>query len=90
MNNLRRLSRWIGLGLLAAAVVKELRRPARERTWHGRVLGFVPYDFRPPTFDRVRRELWNPRDPALLTPHAFGVGWGVNFGAVAKKLDLVA
>ena len=70
--------------LVAAAVVQELRKPSSERTWHGRVAGFVPYDFRPPTLDRLRAAWWNPEDPRIFTDRVFGVGWSVNLGRVAK------
>src|SRR5205823_4304635 len=75
-----RHGRWtaLELGLVGAAVFQELRKPAAERTWHGHVLGVIPYDLRPPTWSRVKAEWWNPADPRILTPHAFGVGWGVN------------
>ncbi|WP_216853636.1 DUF5808 domain-containing protein [Phytoactinopolyspora halotolerans] len=62
-------------GLVAAAVAAELRKPADERTWEGAVGGLVPYDFRPPTMQRVRERMWAPDDPAIFTPHVFGVGW---------------
>jgi uncharacterized membrane protein len=70
---------WLAAGLTVAAVVRELRLPADERTWHGRIL-YVPYDFRLPTLERVRERLWAPEDERLLVPHVFGVGWTVNFG----------
>ena len=72
--------RWtvLGLALVGAAVFQELRKPAGSRTWQGHVFGVIPYDFRPPTWARIKAELWNPADPRILTPHAFGVGWGVN------------
>jgi len=78
---------WIKLAtaaLVVAAVAQELRKPSSERTWHGRVAGFVPYDFRPPTIDRVRAAWWNPEDPRIFTDRVFGVGWAVNLGRVAK------
>ncbi|MGH2371009.1 MAG: DUF5808 domain-containing protein, partial [Chloroflexota bacterium] len=59
--------------------VRELRKPPAERTWQGYVLGFVPYDFRPPTPARLKEAFWNPRDERLFTPRPFGVGWGINF-----------
>lgn len=74
-------NRWISLlvaGLAVTAVVQELRKPARRRDWHGEVAGLVPYDFRPPTLDRVRRAVWNPGDRRLLTGMPFGIGWSVN------------
>ena len=36
------LLRLVSMGLVVAAVVKELRTPSEERTWHGVVAGFVP------------------------------------------------
>jgi hypothetical protein len=71
-------------GLAAAAVVKELRLPAEDRTWHGTVAGFVPYDFRVPTVARVKERFWAPDNPQILVPHIFGVGWTVNAGRVVS------
>lgn len=83
---MRKLVGWTAAGLCVAAVVQELRKPQDERTWTGQVGGLVPYDLRwPLTEDRVRASLWNPDSEALFTPHAFGVGWSVNF---ARLLDL--
>jgi Family of unknown function (DUF5808) len=73
-----------GVGLVAAAVGTELRKPRRKRTWHGRIAGVVPYDFRPPTRRRVKARWWNPNDPRVLTPRAFGVGWDVNVGRLVR------
>jgi hypothetical protein len=55
-----------------------MSKPESERTWHGKVMGIVPYDFRPPTWSRIRRAYWNPDDPRLFTDRVFGVGWAVN------------
>lgn len=79
------LLKAVSFALLVAAVVRELRTPADERTWHGRI-GFVPYDLRPPTLARVRAAWWNPDDDRLVTPRAFGVGWSVNLGRVWKLI----
>jgi Family of unknown function (DUF5808) len=90
VKGLRGIVTLVGIGLVVAALLQELKQPPTDRSWCGSVLGCVPYDFRPPTLERVRQEFWNPESPDILSPHAFGVGWGINFGAVAKKLDLVA
>jgi hypothetical protein len=82
----RGLLRLIGIGLLLAAVVKELRTPAPERTWHGVVAGFVPYDLRRPTPARLRERLWAPDDTRLFTPQPFGVGWTLNVGRVVALI----
>lgn len=68
-----------------AALIKELRLPKDQRTWHGAVAGFVPYDFRMPTVDKIKATLWNP-DGAIIVNRAFGVGWTINFGAIVTKV----
>jgi hypothetical protein len=83
---LRGLLGVLAIGLAVAAVVKELRLPPGERTWHGSVAGFVPYDFRAPTLERARERLWSPESPRLLVPRVFGVGWTVNVGRVVALL----
>jgi hypothetical protein len=65
------------------AVVQELRKPAEERTWHGKVGDFIPYDFRMPTMARVRDTYWNP-EGSIISSKAFGVGWAPNLGALTR------
>jgi len=77
------------IALVGAAVIQELIRPPEERTWHGRLAGKVPYDFRPPTLERLKSNMWNPEDSRVLTDKTFGVGWDVNLGAVARKAGLL-
>jgi hypothetical protein len=77
MDRFRKAIGAISVGLAGAALVEQLKRPAGSRTWHGAVLG-VPYDFRPPTAERVREAIWNPDNPSLVSPTAFGVGWTLN------------
>ena len=74
----RRLVRFVAFGLVVAAVATELSKPKPERTWEGRVLGVVPYDFRPPTWQRIRGAYWNPDSDRLFSDRVFGVGWAVN------------
>jgi len=78
LRNLRRLIRFTAFALVAAAVATELAKPAPERTWQGRVLGVVPYDFRPPTWQKIREAYWNPNSDRLFSDRVFGVGWAVN------------
>jgi len=54
----------------------------------GRVLG-MPYEFRPVTATSLMERLWNPADPRVWMPRNFGVGWTINFGALAVKLGLL-
>ena len=74
----RMLGIVLSVAAAAVAVAQELRKPKAARTWHGRVFGFVPYDFRLPTPERIRASLWNADDPRLLTGQPFGVGWSIN------------
>jgi len=80
-----RLIRTAVLLLAAAALAQELGKPEAERTWHGRVLG-VPYDFRWPTWQRIRDAYWNPGDPRILTDQVVGVGWSVNIAQLIPRL----
>jgi uncharacterized protein DUF5808 len=82
---LRRVVGAVTAGVAVLAVAQQLARPRAERTWNGRVAG-VPYDFRPPTLERVRRRLWAPEDPHLLVPRVLGVGWTVNLARVVRVL----
>jgi hypothetical protein len=74
----QRVVRVVAIGLLLAAVVQEAAKPRAERTWRGTVLGVIPYDFRPPTWDRIRRAYWNPADERLFTDRVLGLGWAIN------------
>ncbi len=38
----------------------------------------IPYDFRPPTWARVKARLWNPGGP-MSAPHVWGWGYSLNF-----------
>ncbi len=78
LRGIRRLFRFVAFALFAAAIATELSKPAAERTWHGRVLDTVPYDFRPPTWQRIRDAYWNPNSDRLFNDRAFGVGWAIN------------
>lgn len=75
----------IALGIAIAAIIKELRLPKEQRTWNGLLGGFVPYDFRRPTIERIRNTLWDPAGKVLVG-RPFGVGWTINAGAVVAKL----
>ena len=81
----KRLGAVVGVGLVAAAVATELRKPRDVRSWHGRIVGLVPYDFRRPTVERVKARWWNPGDSRLFTPRVFGVGWSVNLARIVRR-----
>jgi hypothetical protein len=84
---LARLVKLLFWGVVGAAVVQELRTPPGKRAWHGTVGGVVPYDFRPPSPEKVQRAWWDPTGP-LITPIGFGVGWAINFARLAQMLNI--
>ncbi len=83
----RRVLGYVMAGATVAALGQELRKPADQRTWHGQVFGFVPYDFHVPTFGRLRSAWWAPDRAQIFTQRAFGVGWDINLGRVVRLLD---
>jgi hypothetical protein len=86
---MRRLLRFliqVALAFLTGyAILEQLSRDPKDRTWNGNVMN-VPYDFRPPTIDRVMERWWNPNDERLLTPHVFGVGWSINLYRLRREI----
>lgn len=64
--------------LVGIALWEQLRLPPEERTWHGRIAGRIPYDFRQPTAERLRATFWNKQTSQVLVPQAFGIGWTIN------------
>jgi hypothetical protein len=72
--------------MVIAAVCQELARPRQFRTWHGKVAGLIPYDFRRPTWRRILHTFWAPDDSRVLTDTAYGVGWGINLAQLPKLL----
>ena len=89
MSDLVRLFRTLAWIALVAAIYQELKKPAAERTWHGRVAGSIPYDFRVPTFERVREAYWAPESDRIFSDKVVGVGWAVNIPTAARKLSEV-
>src|ERR1700680_2198444 len=87
LRRIRRLVRFTAFGLVVAAVATELSKPESERTWEGRVFGLVPYDFRPPTWQRIRDAYWNPKSDHLLSDRVFGVGWAINLHRAKTLMD---
>ncbi len=72
------------------AIYQELKKPAEERTWHGKVAGVVPYDFRLPDLQRVRAAYWAPDSDVLFTEQVVGVGWSVNLPVAMRRLSEIA
>src|SRR5207248_5533745 len=101
LRRIRRLARLTAFALVAAAIATELAKPAPERTWRGKVGGIVPYDFRPPTWRKIREAYWNPESDHLFSDRVFGVGWAINlyraktlmegaFGSLMGKKEAVS
>src|SRR5688572_32793282 len=63
IDGVRGLLTALGIAAVAAAVAQELRAPPAERDWRGRLVGAVPYDLRPPTWQRLRGAMWAPASP---------------------------
>jgi len=38
---------------------------------------------------RQFRNLWNPKDSFVFRPESFGIGWGINFHALLRKLKVL-
>jgi hypothetical protein len=90
MDRFRRIVKIAAFAVTVAAIVEQLRLPAAQRTWEGRVGELVPYDFRMPTLERAKSRWWNPDDSRVVVPTVFGVGWTINAARVARLLGLVA
>ena len=56
--------------------------PKEPRT--GKFLG-TPYDWRRPTLARVKERWWNPAEPRLFVPKAYGWGWAINLARLAGR-----
>jgi hypothetical protein len=74
------------IGLAAAAISKEMEKPPAARTWQGTVAG-VPYNFNLANWVNTAGEYWNPASDQILTPHAIGLGWGINVAALVRRVE---
>jgi uncharacterized membrane protein len=45
----------------------------------------IPYDWRRPTVARTKSRWWNPDDPRLFTPKAYGWGYDINFARLLGR-----
>ena len=71
------------------ALFQQLERLKKQRSWHGRAGGIIPYDFRVPTLDRVRDSCWNPYEDRIFMPAVFGLGWSINLRSLLENLRLL-
>jgi hypothetical protein len=87
MGDLVKFARNLFWAALVAAIYQELRRPPEERTWHGKVAGTVPYDFRVPTLERFQKAYWDPDTDRVFSDKVIGVGWAVNIPVAARRIS---
>lgn len=52
---------------------------------HGFLLGFIPYDFRRPTWARLKRRMWNGEEERIVVPRDYGIGWTVNLYRLRER-----
>lgn len=71
-----------------AAVCQELEKPKEEREWHGNV-GFIPYDFRMPTIERIKEGYWNTESDKIFSAEVWGIGWAINIYALLEKMRII-
>ena len=76
--------RYIALIFALVTISRVLEK--RGSRLKGSLLG-VPYDLRSPTRDRILERVWNPQDPRIITPHAYGMGWSLNLYSLARRLS---
>ncbi len=76
------------VGAFVGAIYTELRKPPEQRTWNGKLLGVVPYDFRMPSFEQVQKAYWNPHSPKVFTDRPVGVGWAINIPTALRRLGV--
>lgn len=89
MGDLVKLVRTFFWVALVAAIYQELKKQPAERTWHGKVAGAVPYDFRVPTLEKFREAYWAPETDRVFSDRVIGVGWAVNIPVAARKLTAI-
>lgn len=79
--------RTLAMAAVAGAIYREMRLPPGKRTWHGRLLDVVPYDFRIPTPARLMAAWWDPKSDRVIGEPVFGVGWSVNLAALIGRVQ---
>ena len=84
---MRKLTRILTVVVILAVIYEELHKEPDGQRWHGRALGFVPYDLRPPSLRQIKETYWNPKDRRILPGRVAGIGWGVNFAALFDRIS---
>ncbi len=89
MGDLLKLVRTLAWVALVAALYQELKKQPEDRTWHGRVAGTVPYDFRVPTLEKFREAYWDPETDRVFSDRVIGVGWAVNVPVAVRRISAI-
>jgi hypothetical protein len=76
------------IAVVGALLLPPLALRLAGRPLTGRFLG-IPYDFSPPTAERIAHTLWNPSDDGVMAPHVYGWGYSVNLHAAGRRLGLI-
>jgi hypothetical protein len=84
---MRRITQILTVVVVLAVIYEELRKGPDGQKWHGRALGFVPYDLRPPSLRQIKETYWNPKDRRIFTGKVAGIGWGINFAALFDRIS---
>lgn len=50
----------------------------------GRFIG-LPYDWRKPSKARIKSRAWDPSNPRLFVPKAYGWGYSLNFARLFRR-----
>ena len=50
----------------------------------GKFLG-MPYDWRRPNRERLKERWWNPGEPRLFVPKAYGWGYSINLARLLGR-----
>ena len=50
----------------------------------GKLLG-LPFDWRKPTKAKVKSRAWDPENPKLFVPKAYGWGYSINFARLLRR-----
>jgi hypothetical protein len=48
----------------------------------------APYNWNKPSWQAIKGRIWNPKDPRLFPPKAFGWGWTINLYQLFRLLGL--
>jgi hypothetical protein len=80
------LTRFAVLVFVAGVVYSEVQKGPNAERLRGKSLGFVPYDLRPASLAQIPRTYWDPGEPRVFTGRVSGIGWGINFAAIAHRI----